>query len=212
MATTATPRGSMSRQDITTHFQAEVLRQWEVDRRDWRSRQLATALLAEGLPIEQASTEVATATTDGTRLLVNPHWSAGLDDITRRFMQAHLVWHCAAGHFRHQPAPDTDPRRWHLACDHEVNAVLLMLGMPLPPQAVLFPACVGRPLSEVYAWLADNPLLDDERSLDVPPWLVVSSRASLTDAWQPRIHELMKRHLGSPHLPAPMASWLLGCW
>ncbi|MBZ0330679.1 hypothetical protein KZO25_10175 [Halomonas sp. ANAO-440] len=187
---------------------------WQADRVNWRMSQPVNAFLAEHLPLViTPNSTVATATTDGSRLLVNPDWSAGLDDTTRRFMQAHLVWHCAAGHFRLQPAPNADLRRWHLACDHEVNAALLMLGMHLPPQAVLFPACVGRPLPEVYAWLADNPLLDDEHSLDAPPWLVVTMETSLpSTTWPPRIHELVKRYLGSPQLPAVIASWLLNRW
>ena len=60
--------------------------------------------------------------------------------------------------------------------------------------------------------LAGNPLLDDEHSLDAKPWSGVTTATSLTDAWPPRIHELVKRYLGSPQLPAPMASWLLNCW
>ncbi|RCV89848.1 DUF2201 family putative metallopeptidase [Billgrantia montanilacus] len=212
MAWITKPNDTTGHQHTTRQNRSEALRQWEADRRDWRTGQPASALLAEGLPIEEAPSGVATAATDGSRLLVNPNWSAGLDDTTRRFMQAHLVWHCAAGHFRLQPAPNADLRRWHLACDHEVNAALLMLGMHLPPQAVLFPACVGRPLPEVYAWLAGNPLLDDEHSLDATPWSAGTTAKSLTDSWPPRIHELVKRYLGSPQLPAPMASWLLNCW
>ncbi|WP_251308256.1 DUF2201 family putative metallopeptidase [Halomonas sp. NCCP-2165] len=196
----------------TLQTRAEALQQWEADRRAWRARHPATALLAEEMPIERAPDEVATATTDGSRLLVNPEWSAGLNDTTRRFVQAHLVWHCAAGHFRLQPTPGADPRRWHLACDHEVNATLLMLGIPLSPQAVLFPACIGQPPPAVYAWLADNPLIKHEHSLDTPPWLVVTAETSLVDTWAQRVHELVRRHLGSPHLPTPVATWLLGRW
>ncbi|XKE44211.1 hypothetical protein LG302_12565 [Halomonas organivorans] len=221
MEWTEKPSGTMCYQKKTSHRWAETLRQWEADRRGWRTKQPASALLAEGLPIEQAPAEVATATTDGVRLLVNSDWSAGLDDTTRRFVHAHLVWHCAAGHFR--PALGHDTYRWHLACDHEVNVALLMMGFTLSPQAVLFPACIGKPTTAVYAWLADNPLIHDERSLDAPPWLTFVDSPGPVNAtlssfqiryrhWQSCTIEVIRRYLGTPHLPQGVAAWLLNCW
>lgn len=201
--------------DPSSRYQAilpgDQLPLWHVDRHAWRMQQPALAFLAEPLPIEAASaSEVVSATTDGVRLLVNPAWSAGLDDKTRRFMQAHLVWHCATGHCL--PASVSDTRRWHLACDHEVNACLLMLGIPLPPQAVLFPGQIGKPLPAVYAWLADNPLLDAERSLDVPPWHVAQPTKADLAPWREFTIKLVRRYLGTPHLPTLVASSLLGHW
>ncbi|SFH38042.1 Putative metallopeptidase domain-containing protein [Modicisalibacter xianhensis] len=184
---------------------------WEADRQRWKIQHPATAWLAEGMPIEQTF-EVATAISDGSRLLVNPTWNAGLDEATRRFVQAHLLWHVAAGHLRRPPTPGTDLHRWHLACDHEANAVLLMLGMSLPAQAVLFPACIGKPLPDVYAWLGDSPLLASERSMDGPPWLAALHEVTHTRIWRERVHALIKQFLGTPHLPVPVVAWLLGCW
>lgn len=194
-----------------TTLKEEQVALWEADRASWASGQPATAWLASHLSlVPTCDPRLPTATTDGRDLLFNATWSVGLDTQTRRFLQAHLVWHCVAGHL-HTPR-EVDRRRWHLACDHEVNTALLMQGLPLPPQAVLFPACIGRPLSAVYAWLADSPLLDYEHSLDAPPWIAAAAEPSLVDTWAPRVDELVRRHLGSPLLPRPVAAWLLGRW
>ncbi|PRY73211.1 DUF2201 family putative metallopeptidase [Halomonas ventosae] len=204
------------------HVIAEALSDWQADRHIWQTEQPATAFLAHQLHIESvAASTVATAATDGARLYVNPIWSAGLDAPTRRFVQAHLVWHCVAGHF--VPPHAKDERRWHLACDHEVNTQLLMLGFSLPDEAVLFPACVGKPVPVVYAWLGDNPLIDTERSLDAPPWTNLVSDQRAPDAvdashawhvqrWQHLGRRLIDRHLASPFLPASVATWLVECW
>ncbi|MDR5868172.1 DUF2201 family putative metallopeptidase [Halomonas koreensis] len=204
--------------------QASTLRLWRDDRQAWQEEQPALAFLSAPMPIEAACpTEVRTATTDGERLLVNPAWSATLDETTRRFMQAHLALHCAAGHLR--PANALDERRWHLACDHQVNLQLLMLGLKLPPTAVLFPAQIGQPLAQVYDSLAENPLIKNEESLDTPPWTNglqrgdvpssspgFTSRTPLQHHWRQRVFQLVRSHLGEPGLPASVASWLLAQW
>lgn len=185
---------------------------WQVDRDAWSIDQPATAYLAKKLLIKNVpASDVATATTDGRNIYVNQKWSASLDETTRRFTHAHLVWHCAAGHFR--PAQGLDSRRWHLACDHEVNVVLLMLGFVMPPHAVLFPACIGKSPTDVYAWLADYPLLHEEVSLDAPPWLTNSNTSggialeSLEQHWKEQVSEAMRRYIGTPDLRFLMASW-----
>lgn len=190
---------------------------WQADRDAWSHDQPATAFLAKQLDIKFVpASNVATAVTDGRGLYVNPYWSENLDDTTRRFTQAHLLWHCAARHF--SPALCQDNRRWHLACDHEVNVVLLMLGFVMPPQAVLFPACIGKSLPDVYARLADYPLLDNEESLDAPPWLTTIKKndsdetahfavRSLEQHWQKQNCEVLHRYVGSPDVRFLMASW-----
>lgn len=184
---------------------------WEDDRASWACDQPVTACLASHLSLVPiCDARLPTATIDGHHLWFNPAWSTGLDNVARRFMQAHLVWHCATGHCL--PASVSDTRRWHLACDHEVNACLLMLGIPLPPQAVLFPGQIGKPLPAVYAWLADNPLLDAELSLDVPPWHVAQPTKADPAPWQELSIKLVRRYLGTPHLPTLVASSLLGHW
>ncbi|MBD3897908.1 hypothetical protein IEI94_18790 [Halomonas sp. ML-15] len=202
----------MSSSKTHTPCRAKILGQWEEDRRAWRIQHPATARLAEGLPIEQALGEVKTATTDGARLLVNTDWSAGLDTTTRRFVQAHLVWHAAAGDYR--PIQQHDEHRWHLACDHAVNAQLLLLGFPLADDAILFPACIARSVFEVYAWLADHPWPEAEYSLDrLAGQIDLSPSADkvkyLDHAWRQRIHNVVRDYLGTSCLPNAVAAWLL---
>ena len=196
----------------TTPHRAKELWQWEDDRRAWRTQHPVTAGFADGLPIEQAPDEVTTATTDGARLLVNTEWSAGLDVATRRFVQAHLVWHAVAGDYR--PMQHRDEHRWHLACDHSVNAQLLLLGFPLADGAVLFPACMARSVFKVYDWLADHPWPEAECSPDRLAGQVGLSPSAreatyLDHAWRQCIHDVVRDYLGTCWLPDQVAAWLL---
>lgn len=204
--------GAIAGEPPTTPSPAKVLWQWEDDRRTWRTQHPITAGFAESLPIEQAPDEVATATTDGARLLVNTEWSAGLDLSTRRFVQAHLVWHAVAGDYR--PTQNRDEHRWHLACDHAVNTQLLLLGFPLADGAVLFPACMARSVFEVYAWLADHPWPEVECSPDRLAGQAGLSPSPkemtyLDHAWRQRIEDVVRDYLGTLWLPGPVAAWLL---
>ncbi|SNY97916.1 DUF2201 family putative metallopeptidase [Halomonas sp. hl-4] len=195
---------------------------WQSDRHVWNTEQPATAFLAKQLQIKVATTSnVPTASTDGRFIHVNPLWGESLDETTRRFMQAHLVWHCAAGHFR--PAPGRENRRWHLACDHEVNVVLMMQGFEMPSQAVLFPACIGKSLIDVYTWLADHPLLGEEVSLDKLLWqadgsgheedeIKPLSESSLAQFWQQQAREVVHRYFDTSYLRPLVTSWLSKRW
>ncbi|MFC3294139.1 DUF2201 family putative metallopeptidase [Modicisalibacter luteus] len=208
----------------TQHKAYNSLEQWLEDRDQWKITQPATALLGEGVPVVPVTHRtLKTAVTDGTHLYVNPQWSKMLDDASRRFVHAHLIWHCAANHCRLPSA--RDERRWHLACDHQVNTQLLQLGFELPMQAVLFPACIGKTISKVYDWLADNPLMKEESSLDELPWpsgerqdrcgpkLNGSPEAGpLRQYWSERSFRVVRAYAGASSLPAPVASWLLAQW
>ena len=196
---------------------------WEADRASWACDQPVTAWLASHLALVPVSDlHLPTATTDGRQLLFNAAWSAGLDTPTRRFLQAHLTWHCVAGHL-YSPQ-HWERRRWHLACDHEVNALLLLLGIQLHGDAVLFPACIGQSPVAVYDWLDHFPGLESERSLDMPPatWGMLPDDLADTDGetplpadetlmrrWQGRALEVAKRYLGTPHLPCHVAAFLV---
>ncbi len=183
---------------------------WEADRVSWASEQPVTAWLASHLSLVPiCDAHLPTATTDGRHLLFNATWSAGLDTQTRRFLQAHLVWHCVAGHL-HTPR-ERERHRWHLACDHEVNALLLLLGLPLPEDAVLFPACIGRPLHAVYNWLDHFPGLERERNLDMVPatWAPYPADDTLFRRWRERALEIAMQYLGTPSLPGHVAAFLV---
>ncbi|WP_111412487.1 DUF2201 family putative metallopeptidase [Billgrantia lactosivorans] len=166
---------------------AYQLDKWLTDRARWQQHQPLTWALAGYLPLAMDTT-LDTATTDGTRIRFNPLWSGGLDDATRCHIHAHLVWHCVAGHFL--PAPVTDHHRWHLACDHEVNAVLLLLGIALPGKATFFPACIGKPLIEIHEWLKFHPHLAEEELVDQLEPAEMNCTA-LARQWSNRVESLL---------------------
>ncbi|MEA3250583.1 MAG: hypothetical protein U9Q35_03230 [Pseudomonadota bacterium] len=202
----------------------DSLEQWLNDREQWKTTQPATALLGEGMVVKPVTCRsLITAATDGTHLYVNPQWNMMLDGASRRFIHAHLLWHCAATHFRLPEA--VDERRWHLACDHQVNTQLLQLGFELPIQAVLFPACIGKSISKVYDWLADNPLSKEESSLDELLWASgeyknrhdpesngLPEAGPLRQHWRERSFRVVRAYAGTSSLPATVASWLLAQW
>ncbi|MFP4162327.1 MAG: DUF2201 family putative metallopeptidase [Ectothiorhodospira sp.] len=200
---------------------------WEGDRAAWALQQPLTAELATHLPLQPVLDDrLPLVLSDGRRIFFNVHASARLKAPQRRFLQAHLVWHCALGHLRACPMPDL--RRWHLACDQEVNAILLLLGFPLPDDAVLFPACIGKSLPEIYAWLEDHPclslesspdrilreLIDPERDLHLPGRIqdpALDPRPpdpGLLAAWEERLRQGLRRHGDSPQLAGPVAALL----
>ncbi|KHJ51910.1 DUF2201 family putative metallopeptidase [Halomonas sp. C22] len=143
-------------------------RKWEQDRLEWADSHPMMALLSECLTLSPLiSQRFDTASTDGRHLYFSPDYSASLTNESRRFLHAHLIWHCMAGHLS---APLVAHRhRWHLACDHEVNALLLALDFPLPSNALLFPVCVGRSALDVYQWLEGHPDTSLESTIDVHP-------------------------------------------
>lgn len=205
-------RGAYLHSELHGHPEQQ-LDAWHKDRQRWRHQHPVTAALAEPLEIVPVSSpRVPTATTDGRKVLFNPAWSTMLDDARRDFLQAHLVWHAAAGDYRGVAC--TDKRRWHLACDHAVNTQLLHLAFPLPEDTVLFPAAVAWPVLKVYAWLANHHWLEAEKSPDTLCWQIdlPSSPELLTTLdsdWRRHIHTVVASYLGTPWLPDHVAAWLL---
>lgn len=195
---------------------------WEGDRDAWEREQPLTTDLATHLTLQPVIDDrLPTALCDGRRIFFNARTSAGLDGTRRHHLQAHLVWHCALGHLRPSPLPDL--HRWHLACDQEVNAILLLLGFRLPDDAVLFPACIGQSLEQTYAWLDGHP----DPSLESVPDLAGGALADpmpdgardpqldprppdpgLLLAWEQRLKHSLRRHAGSPQLAGPVAALL----
>ncbi|MDL0433707.1 hypothetical protein QPM17_21410 [Marinobacter sp. TBZ242] len=181
------PHSTLSVEPRTQPHDDQQLDRWLTDRARWQQGQPLTWALAAHLPLIE-DTKLDTAATDGAAIRFNPLWSAGLDDATRCYMQAHLVWHCAAGHFLPVPVPDC--HRWHLACDHEANAVLLLLGIALPGKAAFFPACIGKPLTEIHEWLKFHPRLAEEDFIDrLEP--TAKDRTECAQAWAKRVDSLL---------------------
>ena len=169
------------------------LAKWQADRSYWAETLPVMEMLSEFLiltPVRHQ--QISTVSTDGRHLYFSPRYSATLSDKSRRFLHAHLIWHCLAGHLT---APlVANQHRWHLACDHEVNALLLALGLPLPLNALLFPVCVGRGALEVYRWLEGHPNTSIEMPLDIHPAALwghlpyATPNQRMTGLWRRRAH------------------------
>ncbi|MGR4068953.1 DUF2201 family putative metallopeptidase [Billgrantia sp. C5P2] len=186
---------------------AYQLDKWLTDRARWQQHQPLTWALAGYLPLA-VDTTLDTATTDGARIRFNPLWSCGLDEATRHYIHAHLVWHSVAGHFL--SAPVDDRHRWHLACDHEVNAVLLLLGIALPGKATFFPACIGKPLVEIHEWLKFHPHLAEEELVDqLEP--ADTDRVALAHEWTNRLAALLTTPEVASADSTQKAFWLIQC-
>lgn len=175
----------------------QELAKWHADRDGWANSFPIMNFLSQFLtltPVVAPSFE--SASTDGRHLYFNPHFSSLLSDESRRFLHAHLIWHCVAGHLT---APlVSNHHRWNLACDHEVNALLLDLGLTLPLDALMFPVCVGRSALEVYLWLEGHPNTSLEKTVDIHPaslWAHLPDAApeqSTVSLWCHRAHLLAR--------------------
>lgn len=71
----------------------------------------------------QPRADVPTMGTDGERIVYNPDWTAALSLPECTFVLGHEVMHCAFQHmFRLR---DRDAKRWNVATDYVINAILI---------------------------------------------------------------------------------------
>lgn len=201
----------------------EQLALWEADRTAWGDEVPLNADLASSLPlVPVVDDRLATATTDGHAIYFDARFSATLDAEHRRYLQAHLVWHCAFGYL----LPNTQGHAlWHLAWDHEINSLLLQQGYVLPTSSVLFFAKVTRPAHEVYEWLLTHPALEQELPIDRLWQECLTSPSSrngwrdadfrlgtvnrqLTESWRSHTRMLANDYRCTHHLPVPIATRL----
>ncbi|MDR5900428.1 hypothetical protein QC823_15800 [Halomonas vilamensis] len=194
---------------VKTTLAQQDLAKWQADRECWEETLPIMSWLSQFLVLAPVASEHGDfASTDGRYLYFCPAYSATLSDEARVFLQAHLIWHCVAGHLA---APlVTCPHRWHLACDHEVNSLLLALGIRLPYQALVFPVCFGLSATRVYRWLAGHPCPGEEKTLDVHPAAMgARGDASVPDIglaalWRRRAHVAARN---APALPPMVAEF-----
>lgn len=140
----------------------EALSLWEADRMRLMLHQPFVAMLAMRLDlIPVVDDRLATACTDGERIFVNARFLHGLSPFDRVFVLAHEVWHCAARHPLRRGRREA--RRWNIAADHEVNALLHDEGLRLPRDCIYFPEMHGRNAEVVYASSLCDELDDTER-------------------------------------------------
>lgn len=204
----------------------EALALWEADRARLMLRQPFVALLALRLDlIPVVDSRLDTACTDGERIFVSAPFLNTLSPSDREFVLAHEVWHCAARHPVRRGR--REPRRWNIAADHEVNALLKDEGLTLPADCVYFPDLHGSNAETVYASQAcqalaggesDRGRLADRHGLPVggggevrDPDLDTFGTSGDWSAWPARVvavAQQLERSRG--HLPAGIATFVNG--
>lgn len=148
--------------DHEQRLKADALKLWEADRMRLMLHQPFVAMLAMRLDlIPVVDDRLSTACTDGERVFVNARFLHRLSPAERVFVLAHEVWHCAARHPLRRGR--RQPRRWNIAADHEVNALLRDEGLSLARDCVYFPDLHGRNAESVYASQPCADLLDKGR-------------------------------------------------
>lgn len=185
------------------------LAKWQADRDGWSNTLPIMRFLSQFLALCPVSeTHFNSASTDGKHLYFCPRYSATLTNEARQFLQAHLIWHCVAGHLT---APlVASHHRWHLACDHEVNTLLLELGIAMPLDALIFPVCIGRSALDVYRWLEGHPNPSLEATADIHPaelwWYLPehSSNERVAALWRHRAHLIARE---TDELPEAVAKF-----
>ena len=104
----------------------------------------------------QASTDIATAGTDGKVLWYNPKFLDGLSEKQQIFIFAHEVCHVAFEHiFRSE---GKDKRLWNIATDSVINVLLKQDGLPMVEGGVDIPDAINYDAEEMY-----NKLLEEEK-------------------------------------------------
>ncbi|MCX7897684.1 MAG: VWA-like domain-containing protein, partial [Rhodocyclaceae bacterium] len=107
-----------------------------------------------------------TTATDARRLYYNPRWIASLSKRQAAFALAHEALHCALGHFARRG--HRLKRRWDLACDFAINALLVEEGLTPPPEAHVLEVFRGMCVEEIYACLDDSH--EESERLDEHLW------------------------------------------
>lgn len=128
---------------------------WETDRAALLFQRPFIATLALRMPlVPVVDHRVPTACTDGESIWFNPYFLAPLSPPERVFVLAHEIWHCVMLHPLRRG--ERTPRRWNLAVDQEVNALLLHDGWKMPEGAFYDPALDDLSAEAVYDRLPEE--------------------------------------------------------
>ncbi|WP_458527263.1 vWA domain-containing protein [Onishia taeanensis] len=133
-----------------------VLIEWQQELRNWLiSYPFIAKLVMRMTLVMVVDDRVPTACTDGKRIFINARYANRCSSALRRFVLGHELYHVLLGHFVRKYGRDR--LRWNLAVDSEANYRLMMDGLPLPEDAVLYPAFAGRSAEAIYQWLLGHP-------------------------------------------------------
>jgi predicted metal-dependent peptidase len=106
--------------------------------------------LVAHLPIVE-SERCRSFATDAERIYANVAAVSDWPDENVRFSLAHLTLHCALGHLERRGGREA--QRWHSACDHAVNQLLLEDGIAVPARAPIDRRLRGLSAEEIYTRL-----------------------------------------------------------
>jgi len=114
------------------------------------------------LPLMEADPDWChTTATDARCFYYNRAYIERLSFEQTKFMLAHEALHCALSHFARRE--HRDKKRWDVACDYAVNALLVADGLVPPPGALMSRRFMNLAAEEIYPTLKDIP---DEQTLD----------------------------------------------
>jgi len=101
------------------------------------------------LPLEAADAQWCPTTgTDARAFYFNPEYIAALPAAQVQFVLAHEALHCALSHFARRG--HRDQKRWDIACDLAVNALLIQDGLKPPLGALYDMGFEGLTAEEIY--------------------------------------------------------------
>jgi len=95
-----------------------------------------------------------TAMTDGERLVYSPKYVDTLELQKCVGLNAHEVMHCAMGHFWR--GEGKDHTKWNMACDYEINGILLKEKFELPDGALFDSAYDDLSAEQIYHRIPDT--------------------------------------------------------
>ena len=107
------------------------------------------------LPLQAADPRWCPTTgTDARAFYFNPEYIDALNPAQTRFVLAHEALHCALSHFARRG--HRDQKRWDIACDLAVNALLVQDGLKPPPGALYDMGFNGLTAEEIYPSIEDQ--------------------------------------------------------
>lgn len=105
---------------------------------------------------------VPTAGTDGLKLYINPDFYMSLSTEEQIFLILHETWHVAFTHMLR--LGDKNMKRWNMACDYVINAMLVGLGYTMPKGGLYDRNYFNQTADYVYTQLKADPVSDDEKN------------------------------------------------
>jgi predicted metal-dependent peptidase len=176
-----------------------------------------------------------TTATDARKIYINKSYLDGLTLSQIEFALAHEALHCGLAHFARRQ--HREKKRWDIACDFAVNALLIADGLSPVPDALHMKEFLGRSAEEIYPLIEDqmdqmphdhhlydsDPVTssddrpsqvddfsdrDQEAARDMPPTLNADERARLAQQWQERLAGAAQQAMQTGRLGAAIARML----